>query len=219
MAFLQRLGALFRKGKTVYFPGCTTTAKMPHIAQNYEALLKAVGIPFITLKDTVCCGGFCLDGGYRNDFEKLRQKNMELFKDQQVTRIITSDPSCYHVFKDHYAIPVDYAPVVLKDIPFARSRTETVAYHDTCFLAHQANPIIEPRQLLEKKGFTVCTMQQACGAGGLLPLNNPALAKRIAARCLKSTPCQKIVTSCPLCYVHLKDSGDKEILELSEVLE
>lgn len=215
MAILDIFKSFVQKGKTLYFPGCTTRAKLPHIAQNYEALLKAIGINVVTLKDTVCCGGFCLDAGYRNDFEQCREKNMGVFTDHQVSRIITSDPFCYQVFKEHYSIQVDFAAFVLaQKMNVSRGSSGTICYHDECFLHNDAGT----RKLLEQKGFTLQdSSMQSCGAGGLLPLNNPALARRIAERFIKTCQCDKIVTASPLCYLHLKNMG-KDILELSEVL-
>lgn len=225
---LGKLRTLFAKGKTLYFPGCTTKAKIPHIAQNYEALLKAAGHDVVTL-EMGCCGGFCLDGGYRDDFEQLRQKNMTLFREHQITRIITNDPFCYRVFQEHYEIPVDYTAVVLAQrLSCAKTHAETVRYHDACFLAKYKEAIIEePRNLLEKKGcilseFSPCRENaKCCGAGGLLPLNNPALATRIAQRLIKDakdSTSSKIITASPLCYVHLKTIGCP-VVELSEVLD
>ncbi len=170
----------------------------------------------MTLPETICCGGFCLDSGYRDDFEQCRQKTMEFFTEQQVTKVITSDPFCYRILKENYLIPVDFAATILaQKMNASVTRSEQVYYHDGCFATGD-----EPRKLLQQKGFLLQELPksaQCCGAGGLLPMNNPQLAKKIAERLIKHCPCDKIITASPLCYLHLKSKG-KEVFEFSELL-
>ena len=220
---LEKFGNFFKRGKILYFPGCSTLVEIPHIAQNYEALLNSAGISFVKLNEVNCCGGHCLEGGYRDDFEKIREKNMALFREQQITKIITNDPSCYLIFKEHYSLPIEYAPIALTKAGYvpSKSRSETVFFHDECFLDHNDESMQNVRKMLEQKGFILSVPSminsKCCGAGGLLPINNPLLAKNIAEKLVKAVN-MKIITSSPLCYSHLKEAG-ADILELSEVLD
>jgi Fe-S oxidoreductase len=62
-----------------------------------------------------------------------------------------------------------------------------------------------------------------CGGGSGVKSNYPELSNAIAKERIgmaKETGAECLVTTCPLCFMHLKEnSGDMKVKELSEVLE
>ena len=82
-----------------------------------------------------------------------------------------------------------------------------------------------PRKILDLLGFEVKELEknkedtQCCGGNLNLKQNTPVLANKIAQEILSKVKTKKLVTTCPFCYLHLKEnSQDIQILELSEVL-
>lgn len=218
-----------RKGETIFYPGCLAKHSLKSIANAYAAILQKLGISFILLKDSeVCCGYPALSLGYKHEFEDLKLKNEELFNRANAKRIITSCPSCYIIFKNYYKdMKVEHITQTLakylKYMPVKYD--EKITYYDPCNLARKVNITSEPRAILEALGFEVVELNEnkmdtmCCGAGGGLKSNLPAISNKIAKKLLSQVKTKKLVTACPLCYLHLKEnSKDIEILELSQVL-
>ncbi len=216
-------------GKTLYYPGCISKIKVKHISLNYQNLLNNLGIKFITLKDIeLCCGIPALNAGYKEEFFDIVNKNKEIFENQKITKIISNCPSCCRIFREEYGIKTEHVTeVIFRHMNKIKKdyNNEKVAYHDPCNLGRKLKVYDEPRAILRSIGFELVEFKNnhenafCCGAGGLLKLNSPRIADRIAVERLKQTTAKKVVTACPLCYLHLKNNAKGlEVLELSEVL-
>ncbi len=203
---------------TLYYPGCLTKYVLKDLMNNYEKLLNKIGVNFIKLENIEhCCGSPAKNAGYKKDYEELVEHNRNVFKEHGIKRIITNCPSCHKILSNSY--PDFEIKHVLELIYEKRKKLknkldEKVSYHKPCHLILEK----EPLKLLEACGYEVINMNNmCCGAGGGLKTNNPKLANKIAKMKLKSAE-DKIITSCPLCYAHLKENTSKEVLEISEVL-
>jgi Fe-S oxidoreductase len=195
---------------------------------NYKKILENLGIEFITLKEEeFCCGSPVLNAGYKEDFERLKQKNIELFKRYGISKIITNCPGCYSIFKEFYDIKVEHISQTLaknkKGIKM-NSNGENITYHDPCHLGRYSKIYEEPRDALKSAGFNVIEFDDnrekasCCGAGGGLRNNIPEVANSIAKKVLSSCRTEKLISTCPMCYYHFKENGkDKKIMEFSEV--
>ncbi len=215
-------------GNTLFYPGCLAKIKLNHIAKNYEKVLNELGIPFITIKDLeLCCGSPMLQAGYKEEFLEQVEKNKEIFDNQKVRKIITNCPTCYRIFNKEYGIKTEHITETLADnIALLKKKHdgEKAAYHDPCNLRKEQ--LFEaPRKVLSALGFNLVEMKShsenamCCGAGGLLKANSPRIADKIAMLRLKQSRADKLITSCPLCYMHLKQNAKKiNVMELSEVL-
>lgn len=226
---MMKLFERFRRGETLFYPGCLAKYNLKSIANNYALFLQKLGISFILLKgNEVCCGYPALSLGYKPEFEDLRQKNIEIFNRANVQKIITSCPSCYLMFRDYYPdFKVEHITQTLaKHLNQLPVKFEgAITYYDPCNLARKAGIVNEPRAVLEALGFDVVELESnkentmCCGAGGGLKQNLPQMANKIAKDLLSKVKTKKLVTTCPLCYFHLKEnSKDIEILELSHLL-
>lgn len=214
---------------TLYYPGCLTKYSLPKIKDNYEKILKKIGVDYIMLKELeLCCGSPAIRGGYSKDFKDIKKKNLELFDRYGVAKIITNCPACYHIFKEEYGLDVEHAStLVLKNIDgFDKIKEkEQISYHDPCHLGRYSNIYEEPREVLRKLGYEVVELRNhheeslCCGGGGGLKSNNPKVANKIAELRLSQVKTKKIVTPCPMCYAHLKENAKGiKVLEFSEVL-
>ena len=224
MGFFDRF-----KGNTLFYPGCLAKYGLKTIANNYASVLQKLGVNFILLKDDeFCCGYPALSLGYRPEFEDLRLRNEDLFKNSNVRKIITSCPTCYLTFKSHYNdLKVEHVTQTLarylKVLPIKYE--EKVTYYDPCSLGRKAGIVSEPRAVLEALGFEVVELEanrentSCCGAGGGLKRNLPNISNKIAQELLSKVKTKKLITSCALCYQHLKENSKQiEVLELSQVL-
>ncbi len=215
-------------GNTLLYQGCVIKHKAKHLKENYEKLLKELGVSFITIDELPCCGMPMLYGGYKEDFLEHQERLLELLEQKNVKKIITPCPACARIFKDEYNLKAEHISQTLHDNLrkiHQKSNGEKISYHDPCELGRKMGVVEEPRAVLKKAGYDIDEFDEnkedamCCGAGGLLKANSPRAASRIAELRLKQAKSKKIVTSCPMCYLHLKENaGDKEVLEMSEVL-
>ena len=217
---------------TLYYPGCLTKYSEPFIQENYEKILKKLEIDFIMLKEQeLCCGSPAMRAGYKSDFQDIKKKNLALFKQYGIDRIITNCPACYHMLKVEYGLNAEHiTQTVLKNIErFDKDKFkgEKITYHDPCHLGRYSDIYEEPRKILQHLGFEVVELKDnreqsmCCGGGGGLRGHDLAVARKIAKLRLKDVTTKKLITPCPMCYSHLKESAkgtDIEVMEFSEVL-
>lgn len=235
------------KGERVlYYSGCLTKGVLEKEFENYKEIFNRLGVDFVMLPDNEsCCGLPVLNAGYRKDARKLARKNLKLFREKGIDRIVTNCPSCLHMFRDVYPklvrdwdIPVEHATVVilnrLKKKRFARSQVtghrsqerEVVAYHDPCHLGRYSGIYDEPREVIELLGGKIVESRFSredalcCGGGGGVRANFKGLAKGIAKERVKSfdSGAKKIISPCGLCYANLKSVSDKSVEFSSFVL-
>ncbi len=218
----------FLGGNTLYYPGCMSRFANEKIEADYKELLSKLGIDFITIPEFNCCGSPVIRAGYEQDFNELRQKNIELFKKYGVKKVITNCPGCYNTFKQRYGI--DAVHVTQAIISSSRrlrykKRGEKITYHDPCHLGRHSGIYDEPREVLRKIGFEIAELENSresamcCGAGGGLKSNHPALANNAAKAVLSAVKTKRLVTPCPMCYAHFKEnSKDVEVVEFGQLL-
>ena len=95
MSFLKSFLDKILGSNTLYYPGCLTKALLPEIQKNYEDILHELWIDFIKLSDKeYCCGSPVLRAGMKDAYEKIKEKNIQIFKEHAVGLIITNCPAC-----------------------------------------------------------------------------------------------------------------------------
>ncbi|MBS3112607.1 (Fe-S)-binding protein [Candidatus Woesearchaeota archaeon] len=221
MGLISTVKTLF-VGKTLFYPGCVTKYKLKEIKNNYLDILNELGYKVVTLEDELCCGLPALNMGYNEDFERLRHENIKLFEKHHIKNIITNCPACASMFKENYNIPTQHVTEVIPEQDITEDRGE-VSYHDPCHLARKCNSTEQPRKLIKSLGFKIKDnlnqgKETSCCGTGHIDFDKP-LCKQIAEKRLKDFSTRRIITTCPLCYKHLKDGVEEnEIIELSEVI-
>ena len=237
---MKILSNLF-KGNTLYYPGCLTKFVAKDLEENYKNILNEIGIDFINLKDSeFCCGNPVLNAGHEKKAKELAEKNYKLFKERGVKKIITSCPACYHMFNQNYPklvdkwdIEVEHATqTIAKAIEEEKIKPKNlktdITYHDPCHLGRYSGIYKEPRDIIKKAGnlkeikltknYSFC-----CGAGSGVKSNQPELANSIAKQRVdmaKETKAKIFCTSCPMCYLNLKENSDNlDVKELSQFFE
>ncbi len=231
----------FFKGNTLYYPGCLSKFVVKELVENYRQILRKAGVDFIELADLeVCCGSPALKAGYNEDFKKLAEKNLKVFKEHSVGRIITHCPACFMIFKKEYPkvlgerwdIEVKHATEVLAKSKINNQKSEIInlkskiTYHDPCHLGRQMGVYEAPREVIRNLGYKIKEMELSrnqsfcCGGGGGVQSNESELADKIAKDRIimaKKTGAKFLVTPCPLCYLHLKNNAEGEDIEVREL--
>jgi len=111
--------------------------------------------------DESCCGGRAYQMGYRGEFVKFAENNIEAWKNAGVKTVVTSCSDGYFTFKRLYPElgstvevlhTVEYIDRLIKQgkLKLSKPVNMTVTYHDPCHLGRQGEPYV-PWQGKEKK--------------------------------------------------------------------
>ena len=152
---LKRLGAA-AKASVLFHAGCRfsfdpTLRSAVRAAAN---VFTTAGVDFAIDPHEACCAGKAYDMGYRDDFVKAAEGNLEKWATAGITTIVTPCATCYFTFKRLYpdaAGPGADTPVpeilhttqladrLLKDGSLKPSTRVplSVTYHDPCHLGRQ----------------------------------------------------------------------------------
>jgi Fe-S oxidoreductase len=168
-------------------------------------------------------------------FEFLADRNIDLFKDLGVKKIITLDPHAFNAFKNDYtergaAFEVHHYTQVLAPL-FEANKLQlkefgaNVTYHDPCYLGRHNEEYEAPRAILQAiDGLALVEMQQSrenafcCGGGGgnfftdVLGGGDDS-PNRIRVRQALNTGADIIAVACPQCAGMLDDAVKMENLE------
>lgn len=220
-------------GKTLFYPGCLLKYKAKNLLDNYERILNNLGVNYVRLDGVEqCCGLPAFNAGYMDDFKRISDANMQLFEDQNVSKVVTVCSDCHVMFSKNYpSLKVEHVSQVIArylskvDVKLLPTENEEITYYDPCSLGRKSGIYHEPRVILQHLGYTVKELKQnrekgvCCGAGGGLKQNSPKIANRMAQIVLSKVKTRKLVTACPSCYLHLKENAkDIEVYELSELM-
>lgn len=216
----------------ILFLGCSIVdERILEIARKALELLRSVGINFTVLEDESCCGNDVLAVGEEGLFEHLKDKNLRLFKERKVKKIITVSPHCYNAFKNHYGIETYHISEILAkaiekaEIKFSKVVEKKVTYHDPCYLGRYNGVYDAPRKILEYiPGIKFFEMNRnrelsiCCGGGAgniVRDLKNPAKMRVDEAR---SLGVEVLITSCPFCFMMLGSVSKIEVKDLVEIV-
>ncbi|HDQ72568.1 MAG TPA: (Fe-S)-binding protein [Chloroflexi bacterium] len=210
-----------------YFVGCVS-AMFPMsygIPQSFATLLSRSGVNFTTMGgDEQCCGFPLMMAGQLKQAETLMRHNVEQMREMGVPRVVTTCPSCYHMWHHTYpdvlgeslGFEVVHAVELLRDLIAEEKlelqeprRTGVVTYHDPCDLGRKGGIYDAPREILRRvPGFTFVEMQQSrehalcCGGGGDLETFDPDLVEEVAAKRIAQAAeidATVLVSACPQC--------------------
>jgi Fe-S oxidoreductase len=152
--------------EVVFHAGCRFSFdkdlwKVPRAAVT---LLKNAGVDVGILgKDETCCGDRAYDMGYRGEFTKYAENNIEAWKTSGVKKVVTACSDCYHALKVLYPEInpefskrfevlhiTEYLERLIKEgkIKFTRNIPMKVTYHDPCHLGRRANNYVPGRPIM-----------------------------------------------------------------------
>lgn len=222
-----------------YFVGCVSSfyPQASEIALAVSEILTDAGINFTTLGGKEwCCGFPLIGGGFIEDANRFIQHNVEHIKELGIHTIVTSCPSCLHVwnhgakdFIGNYKLTVyhitEYIAELIRAGRLKLKRLETtITYHDPCDLGRNSGIFDPPREIIRSiPGVSFVELQHnkmnslCCGGGGNLQSADPDLTNEISAlriKEVKDSGASILVSACQQCSKILSIAARKEQLPI-----
>jgi Fe-S oxidoreductase len=187
------------------------------------AILRSRQVKFGVLARERCNGDPAKRTGNEYMFQELAKANIEDLKAAGPKTIVTSCPHCVKTIGDDYRrfgyeVSIVHSSVFVerltKDMT-AGGTSQSVTYHDPCYLGRYAGTVDEPRELLSRFGADIQEPERnrdnpyCCGAGGglLFADKEEEPGSRISDvrfKQLRATGAGTVVTACPFCSIMLK---------------
>ncbi|KAF1083814.1 succinate dehydrogenase/fumarate reductase iron-sulfur subunit [Sporotomaculum syntrophicum] len=224
----------------LFYIGCqgTFNASTAKVAAALAKIMQLAGVDYAILGDEEwCCGETARRMGNELLFQNTVRKNIALWQEYGVNKIITFCPHCYNTLKNEYPqfggnYEVIPHPVLLAEmleqgrLPIASSHDIVVTYHDACYLGRYNDIFEQPRQVLRSiPGVRLTEMPRSqkksfcCGAGGgrfwtRSSKENPISMNRVKEAL--ATEATTVITSCPYCRNIFE--GDMLVQDIAELL-
>jgi Fe-S oxidoreductase len=232
----------------LYWVGCAGSfddrAKTVSVA--FAKLLQAAGVNFRILGTEESCNG---DPARRMGNEYLAdmmiKTNLEVLQGYNVKKILTTCPHCFNTFKNEYPdfggkFEVIHHSQFLKQLIDQgklklKAGTETVAYHDSCYLGRYNDVYEAPRDTVKAiPGLKLLEAERShdkgfcCGAGGGRMFMEETKGTRVneerTEELLKTNP-DTIASNCPFCLTMLTDGvkakdkvDDVKVKDIAEII-
>jgi len=230
----------YKKGdEYLFYVGCIGSydQRVQKMARAFGQLLLRSGISFGILgEEEYCDGNEVLMMGEEGLFEYLALKNIELFKEKGVKKIVTLSPHAYNAMLNKYPglggdfEVVHYTELLKELITSGRlkipgTRKIKVTYHDPCFLGRWNSIYDEPREVLDSvHGIELVEMKRnrenafCCGGGGGnfytdIIGGGEQSPSRIRSREAAETGADIISVACPTCMTMIEDGLKGEDLD------
>ncbi len=223
-----------KNGRVAFFHGCFVNHFQPEIGEATVRVLQSLGYDVIVPKNQHCCGLPSMSYGEAEAARSLVRHNLELFKELDVSAVVTSCATCGSGLKHDYTYLLqedeEYLPAAEKfsaqvfdisEFLFRRiedlseivgSLEATVTYHDPCHLLRSQAISEEPRKLLEAvPGLEFREMREAdhcCGAAGIFQIFYPEISKPLTERKVSNiikTGAETVASGCPGCMVRINN--------------
>ncbi len=237
--YIQKTGKIDKNSKIAFFTGCLVDYRMQKIGKALINILEQEGIKVDVPINQVCCGSPMIRTGYLDVAEKISKTNIETFKNYDL--ILTVCAGCGATLKNDYKAKfgvnfnvMDISEFLFDKLNLSDSKEVNmrVTYHDPCHLNRGQNISREPRSILNQiKGLDFIEMKkpnQCCGSGGGVKSGHPEIAASLGekkAEMIKDTDADAVITICPFCQIHIKDSlndaglDDIKVMNILELLE
>ncbi len=229
----------------LWWVGCApaTDARAQKSAQAFARILNAAGVNYAVLgQNEQCTGDSARRAGNEYLFFELASANVEILNDVAPKRIVTTCPHCLHTILNEYpAFGGDYQVIhhtQLIDelisagkLTLVSSDSETITFHDPCYLSRHNNVIKEPRKVLGAANAELIEMPRSgmksfcCGAGGAQMWKEEEEGdERVSANRLREaqeTKANTLAVGCPFCMVMLNDANKDagEVMQVMDVAE
>ncbi|MHA1382875.1 MAG: (Fe-S)-binding protein [Candidatus Helarchaeota archaeon] len=228
-----------KTSSNLFFVGCICSYWEMYSAELVARIFNKIGYKFNILEDEQCCGMLECWSGEENVAQKIAEKNIEKFKSEGITTIITSCPGCYSTLKDDYPkllgrdldIKILHVSELLaqliddKKVKFEKNQDITVTYHDPCHLGRFHKIFDAPRKIINAlPGVKLIEMENIkedsnC-CGGTLRTAYLDYAQEIGKnRALEiiETGAKYVTTICPQCIISLRQAISLNELDIEVI--
>jgi Fe-S oxidoreductase len=232
----------------LYHVGCVGSydVRAQKAARALASLLLEAGVSFGILGDQEQCDGNEVKYlGEAGLFQLLRDRNVQVFHELGVRKIVTLSPHSYNAFKKEYPQDFEvyhYSRLLLDLIRSgglkpAEEGECKITYHDPCFLGRHNDEYDAPRQLLQAiPGIELVEMARTgknafcCGGGGgnfYTGISASGRERASMARVKEAwdSGAKILAVACPTCLTMLEDAlktagldESMAVNDLSEIL-
>lgn len=235
------------KPEYLYWVGCAGAYDFRYkkVARAFVKILNYAKIDFAVLgQEESCTGDPARRAGNEMLFQMQALQNIQIFKQYEVKKILTTCPHCYNTLKNEYPDLGSTCEVfhytqfiemlINKGILSISYKHKIEAtYHDPCYLG-RANCIYDaPRNILKKSGVQIHEMKRnksfalCCGAGGaqFFKESEPGEKEICTLRTEQAleTNTNTIITACPFCITMLSDGlknlNKEEVVQVKDIAE
>ena len=211
--------------EVLYWVGCAASfdERAKKSAESTAKLLQMAGVDFAILGPRESCTGDpARRMGNEYVFQSFAEQNVSTLNGAGVTKIVASCPHCFNTLANEYGdFGGNYevmhhtellAQLVDEGKLQPTAGTQSITYHDSCYLARHNDVRLEPRKLLNVIGQPVEMKRSGkqtfcCGAGGahmwMEERGRPISEER--AREATETGAETLAVACPFCTVMLDD--------------
>ncbi len=231
-----------------FYVGCTPSydPRGQKVARSLVKILQKAGVDFGILgNEENCCGSEVRRLGEAGLFEMMSEENTEAYKGLGVSKMFTTSPHCYNVYKNDYpksGMQVQHYTQLLaglvedKKLELSGKLERTITYHDPCYLGKHNGVFDEPRALLAAiPGARLVEMDRSrekslcCeGGGGRMWLEGTNPGTRLAQMRVKEaleTGAEVLATACPFCLLtldeavkHLNADDKLKVMDVAELV-
>jgi Fe-S oxidoreductase len=209
------------------------------IITSFAKVMGYLGTSFGVLKKEKCTGDPVRRLGNDLVFQQLAEQNLEIMKQQKVTKIVTICPHCVRTiakdWKDFGASPeVEHHSEFMARYQDKLPRTDgpEIVYHDPCYLGRYRGSYDEPREVLARSGKVIDPPRArersfCCGAGGGLVFLGEETGERVSharAKELAATGASIVGAACPFCNTMFRDAlaatsdAPPQLLDIAQIV-
>lgn len=226
----------------LFYVGCAGSfdSRAKQVSLALAQLLDKAGVSWGILgKEELCCGDSLRRLGNEYVFDRLATRNVALFKEKGVVKVIAQCPHCLTTLKNdyrQYGIELDvihHSQLLLQlvqdgrlKLPRQATGLGSLVYHDSCYLGRHNGIYDEPREALQlATGAEPKEMERArengfcCGGGGGRMWMEEFTGERINLERVKEAMEQQpdmVCTACPYCLTMFED-GLKDLRKDEQV--
>ncbi|OGD53090.1 hypothetical protein A3K81_00300 [Candidatus Bathyarchaeota archaeon RBG_13_60_20] len=236
----------YHGNKVLYWPGCTTSYRLPEAVEATAKVLAHAGVDFGVLGSREkCCGLALYLLGQWEEARAYASRLAEELGEAGPGTLITSCAGCYYAFKKVYpglgASPAFkvlhtselYHGLLKEDLLPPMRGKEVYMWHDPCDLGRHSHVYEPPRRVLgairgSKLVDPVLSSEHSvcCGAGGGLWMYSESLASKVAEQKVREAVPEGVgcvVTGCPTCVLNMRLAAAAHrpglrVADLSEVI-
>ena len=186
-------------------------------------VLRRLGVTFGLLRKERCTGDSARRLGNDLLFEELARANLEQIRASKVNKLLSICPHCVRTMREDWkefgeAPPVEHHSEFLSRhlarLPGSGPSSDTVVFHDPCYLGRYRGIYDEPRRVISRSHPLIDPPRArqrsfCCGAGGGLVFLGEEKGKRVnveRAEELIATGAGIVGAACPFCHTMFRDA-------------
>jgi Fe-S oxidoreductase len=220
-----------KKPEYLFWVGCAGAFddRYKKVVKAFAGILNSLNVSYAVLgKEETCTGDPARRAGNEMLYQMQALQVIETLKRYNVSKIVTTCPHCFNIFKNeypdlggHYEV-INYLEFISRNIEDGSLKLNRqcfkdidITFHDPCYLGRANDLYTEPRAVIESmtdnlvemkrhKSFALC-----CGAGGAQMFKEAEKGKKeiFIERTEEalSTQARIIATACPFCMTMMTD--------------